>query len=172
MARIVHCHPSRTKYDYHIYTDLDFWDVRRIIKDLGTVKRNFGDQPPGDEFPSQVVGMDLGKGVAKEIGRRIAKAIVSPPRHIIVRSLVMEDFFEFDPKKYYPARWTPSRMLHFTFCRLPREQGVVNSPFKTVKLSWAGESIRVERVQRDEKYDPVIRSLSDVKRRFVAPSCF
>jgi hypothetical protein len=28
MARIIYCHLSQSKYDYHIYTDLDFWDSR------------------------------------------------------------------------------------------------------------------------------------------------
>jgi hypothetical protein len=172
MAGIVHCHPGRTKYDYHIYTDLDFWDARRILKGIGTVKRNFGDMPPGDVFPTQVVGLGLGRGVAKEIERRIGKAIISPPRHFVVRSLVMEGFFEFDPGKYYPARWSAEQMLHFTLRRLPLEQGIVNSPFKTVRLSWNGGLIRVERVQREAKHDPVIRSLSDAKRRFNVPSCF
>ncbi len=103
MAHIIHCHPTQTAYEYHIYTDLDFWDARKILKELAVVKRNFGQEPSGDEYPTQVVGNDLPRSVRAEIEKRLRKAIVSPPRHVIVRSILSERFFEFDPSVYYPA---------------------------------------------------------------------
>jgi hypothetical protein len=172
MARIIHCHPSRTRYDYHIYTDLDFWDARRILKDLALVKRNFGADPSGDDFPAQVVGLGLLPSDTRKIEKRLKKAVASPPRHVIVRSMLSEGAFEFDPFQYYPARWTPSRMLYFTFHRLPLEQAALSTAYQTVSLGWVQNKIRVERVQRKEKYDPVIRSKEEATRRLMVPACF
>ena len=172
MARIVHCHPSQTQYDFHIFTDLDFWDARLVLKDLAVVKRNFGQQPSGDEFPTQVVGKDLSRPARAEIERRIKRSVSSPPRHLIVKSVLMDGFFEFDPAHYYPARWNPSRMLHFTYLRLPLEQGGLNSPYRTVRLHWVDGKIRLERVQRDAKHDPPITSRKEALRKQHVPLCF
>jgi hypothetical protein len=172
MARIIYCHPNQTKYDYHIYTDLDFWDARRLVKDLAIVKRNFGKWPSGDEYPTQVVGYGLERSTVKAIEKRLARAIVSPPRHVIVRSMLFQGFFEFDPAKYYPKRWRKSLMLFFTYRRLPLEQSLLSNLYQTVQLSWVGEIIRVERVQRAAKYDPVIRTPRDARRDGIVPSCF
>jgi hypothetical protein len=172
MARIVHCHPSQTRYDLHIFTDLDFWDARRILKDLAVVKRNFGQEPPGDEFPTQVVGDDLSRSVKARIEKRLRKAIASPPRHVIVNSVLMQEHFEFDPARYYPARWSPSRMMRFTLHRIPLEQSGLNSPFRKVIAQWVGGRIRVERVPREAKYDPPITTLKESLRRKNVPSCF
>jgi hypothetical protein len=172
MARIVHCHPSQTEYDYHIYTDLDFWDARKILSDLAVVRRNFGEQPPGDEFPTQVVGTGLSRPTRARIEKRLGRAIPSPPRHVLVRSVLMNEFYEFDPTLFYPARWTPSRMLHFTIRRLPLEQSGLSSPFRTVRLQWVEGKIRIERVPRDVKYDPPITSRKEALRRRNVPSCF
>ncbi|MBU2498815.1 MAG: hypothetical protein KKE57_07950 [Proteobacteria bacterium] len=172
MARFIHCHPRLTKYDFHVYSDLDFWDARKLLKDLALVKRNFGDSPSGDEYPAQVVGIDLGRSVKKEIEKRLKRAIVSPPRHAVVDALLTRGYMEFDPLAYYPSRWPPSRMLHFTIHRLPLENAALNSPYKTVNISWRDGKIRVERVQREKKYDPVIRSKKDALRRIRGPGCF
>lgn len=172
MARIVHCHPSRTHYDFHVYTDLDFWDARRILKDLAVVKRNFGEDPPGDEFPTQVVGDDLSRSDRARIEKRLRKAIPSPPRHVMVRSVLMQEFFEFDPAHYYPARWSPGRMMHFTFHRIPLEQSGLNSPFREVVLQWVGQNILIERRPRETKHDPPIITRKQVLRRKNVPSCF
>lgn len=172
MARIVYCHPSQSKYEYHVYTDLDFWDARRIIGNLAAVRRNFGEQPPGDEFPTQVVGDGLDRSGTKEIEKRLKKAITSPPRHVIVRSMVMDGCFEFDPLKYYPARWSHGQMLRFTTYRLPLEQSALCNPHQTVEIFWKEGLIRVHRIQRDAKHDPVIRTMEEAKERFQVPSCF
>lgn len=172
MARIVHCHPSQTEHEYHIYTDLDFWDTRKILGDLTVVKRNFGKDPSGDDYPTQVVGNDLPRSVKAKIEGRLGKAIVSPPRHVIVRSILSEGFFEFDPHAYFPARWPKSRMLHFTYHRLPLDQPSLNSAFKTVRVFWADRKIRVEQVQRTEKFDPVITTKKEALRRQRVPGCF
>ena len=172
MAHIVHCHPTQTTYEYHVYTDLDFWDTRKILKPLALVKRNFGQEPSGDEYPTQVVGNDLPRSVRAEIEKRLRKAVVSPPRHVIVRSILSGGLFEFDPFLYYPARWSPSRMLHFTYARLPLDQPSLNSAFKTIRLSWVGRKLRVEQVQRSGKYDPVIGSRKEAMRRQRVPGCF
>jgi hypothetical protein len=172
MARIIYCHPTQTKYDYHIYTDLDFWDTRRILKDLAVVKRNFRRDPSGDEFPAQVVGTDLGFSRREKIAGRLGKAVVSPPRHIIVSSMLDHGFFEFDPYRYYPDRWSPSRMIRFTYHRLPLEQSALNTPYRAIRLSWVGGKIRVERIQRAEKYDPTIRDKKEARRRLIVPTCF
>jgi hypothetical protein len=172
VARIIHCHPSRTRYDYHVYTDLDFWDARRILKDLAIVKRNFGRDPSGDEFPTQVVGVDLPPSATRKIEKRLKKAVVSPPRHVIVRSMFSEGSVDFDPCEYYPSRWTQSRMLHFTYHRLPLEQSALNTVYQTVTLVWINGKIRVEKVRRKAKYDPVIRSKKEATRRLMVPACF
>jgi hypothetical protein len=172
MARIVYRHPRLSKFDYHILTDLDFWDARRLLKDLVTVKRNFGEWPPGDEFPTQVVAEGISRKVIKEVERRLSQAIVSPPRHVIVRSIMMQGFFEFDPAFYYPLRWSQSRMLHFTYKRLPLEQGLLNNLYQTIELTVVDGRIRVGRVQRAQKFDPVIRTAQDARRRTQVPSCF
>jgi len=172
MARIIYCHPSQTKYRYHIYTDLDFWDARRLLKDLATVRRNFGRSPSGDEFPTQVVSMNLSPSVVKKIEKRLKKAIISPPRHIVARSMVYSGAFEFVPLEYYPERWTKSRMMHFTRHRLPLQQGSLCNPYQTVKLTWVDDRICVERVQRERKYDPVIRNRKEAKANVIIPSCF
>ena len=74
MAKIIHCHPSKATNEYHIYTDLDFWDTRLILKDLATVKRNFGTDPPGNDYPTQVVGDDLNRSAKATIEKRLRKA--------------------------------------------------------------------------------------------------
>ena len=172
MARIVYCHPGRTTYPYHVYTDLDFWDARRIITNLATVKRNFGPNPSGDDFPTQVVGAGLSGRIEKEIEKRLKRAIISPPRHVIIGAIIDQGSFEFDPARYYPAHWTSSRMLRFTFFRLPLNQSVLNSPYKKPRLSWVEGKIRIEVVQREEKYDPALRTREEARRRLTGPSCF
>jgi hypothetical protein len=82
MAKIIHCLPGKATNDYHIYTDLDFWDARLILKDLATVKRN-RQRSSGDEYPTQVVGDDLSRS-SKATIEATQKAVVSPPRHVLV----------------------------------------------------------------------------------------
>jgi hypothetical protein len=172
MAKIVYCHPGQTKYSYHVYTDLDFWDTRRLIRNMAVVKRNFGSWPPGDDYPTQVVGVDLERKAIREIEKRLTRAIVSPPRHVIVRSMVFDGYFEFDPTGYYPHRWSKELVLHFTYKRLPLAQGALCNPYQTVELRWHDEKLRLERVQRPEKHDPIIRTKEDARRHAVVPSCF
>jgi hypothetical protein len=172
MAKILHCHPSRTAYEFHLLTDLDFWDARRILKELAVVKRNFGKDPPGNEFPTQIVASGLTRTLKGKIESRLKRAIVSPPRHVIVDAIIEKGYFEFDPLDYYPHRWTRQRMYHFTYHRLPLDSAFFNSPFKTVRVSWTEGKIRIERVQREKKYDPVIGSREEALRRLRVPSCF
>ncbi len=173
MARIIYRHPRQSKYDYHIFTDLDFWDTRRILKNLVTVKRNFGSWPPGDEFPTQAVGVDLDRAVIKEVERRLSRAIVSPARHVIVQSMIFQGFFEFDPSSYYPERWSERLRLQFTYRRLPLDQAVLNNPYQTVRIRFVdGGKIRIDRIQRAEKFSPIIRTIKDAERRAHVPSCF
>ena len=172
MARIIHCHPARTAYDYHVFTDLDFWDARRIIKNLAVVKRNFGEDPPGDEFPTQIVADDLSRLDKAKIEKRLKKAIISPPRHLVVKEILIKEHFDFDPLDYYPRRWSREKMRRFTIHRLPLDNATLNSPYRTVKVTWTDGKIRVERIRRDEKLDPVIRSKEDSLRRMRVPGCF
>lgn len=172
MARIVYCHPSQTKYDYHIFTDLDFWDARKVIQDLATVKRNFGRHLPGDDFPTQITADHLPPAVIRRIEKRLRQAIVSPPRHVIVRSMIFDGHYEFDPRIFYPERWSPALMMHFTYRRLPLNQGALNNPHQEVRLAWIGDKIRVDKVQRTQKYDPVIRSAGEARKHMLGPSCF
>jgi hypothetical protein len=172
MARILYCHPSLTQYSFHIFTDLDFWDTRRLLSGLALVKRNFGENVPGDDYPTQVVGSGLSPQTIRAIEKRVKHAIASPPRHVIVRSMVMDGFYEFDPVRYFPARWTRTRMIHFTNHRLPHQQGVISNPYQIPRLTWVGERIRVDRIQRTEKHDPVIRTLRQAKHHFAVPTCF
>lgn len=177
MARIVYCHPRQTHYGYHIYTDLDFWDTRRLLKDLVvaqqvTVKRNFGKFLDGDEFPTQVVADHLGHATVRGIETRLGKAIIAPPRHVIVRSMIYDGHFEFDPLAYYPQHWHKHQMLRFTHSRLPLQQSALCTPYKTVRLFWTGNRIRVEQVLREKEYNPVIRTLKEHRAHFIVPSCF
>lgn len=172
MARIIYCHPSQTRYAYHIFTNLDFWDARRILKDLVTVRRNFGKQITGDELPTQIAADYLSRSTIRKIEQRLKKAVPSPPRHVIVRSMVFHGWFEFDPFKYYPRRWSRSRMLHFTYHRLPLRQGALSNPYQKVDVVWVGDLIRVTRVQREEKYDPVIKTHREAREALQVPSCF
>lgn len=172
MARIVYCHPSLTKHAHHIFTDLDFWDTRKLVGGLATVKRNFASKMSGDDYPTQVVGDTLSPAAIRTIERRIKQAIASPARHVIVRSMITDGYFEFDPLRFYPERWSRSRMLYFTNLRLPHTQGVVSNPYQVARVYWVGDRIRVDRVQRAEKFDPVIRNAREARRSFVVPTCF
>ena len=140
--------------------------------DLALVKRNYGDEPSGDDFPTQIVGKDLSRSVKQKITYRLEKAIASPPRHIIVRAIMNDGFFEFVPAKYFPDRWPLARIFFFTFNRLPLEQSKLNSPYKMPRVSYSGGRIKVFSVQRDEKYDPVIDNIKASRRRRFIPSCF
>jgi hypothetical protein len=172
MARIIYRHPSRTGGAYHVYTDLDFWDARCILGDIAVVKRNFEDAPPGDEYPTRVVAKRATLSTTVEIEKRLKKAIASPPRHVIVRAMFADGSFEFDPAKYYPARWSQARMLHFTYHRLPLQQPALTTTYQTVQIGWVNDKIRVERIRRKEKYDPAILDRKAAKRRLRVPSCF
>jgi hypothetical protein len=172
MARMIHCHPGRTTYSFHVFTDLDFWDARRILKNLAVVKRNFGQDPPGNEFPTQVVTEDETRSTRAKIEKRLKKALVSPPRHVVVDDILKDGFFEFDPLDYYPGHWSRERMFHFTLHRLPLDNAVLNSPFQTARVTWQGRKIRVERIKRKEKYDPVIHTKEEALKRMKIPGCF
>jgi hypothetical protein len=172
MARIIYRHPSQTEGRYHIFTDLDFWDAKRILAELAQVRRNFGRNPSGDEFPTQIVCEDPTRGVRSSIENRLKRAIVSPPRHVIVQVMIDNGSFEFDPAKYYPPHWSRKRMRHFTWHRLPLEQSALSTPYHTSTLEWKGDLLRVERVRRTEKYDPVVKSKKESMRRLRVPSCF
>lgn len=172
MAQLVYGHPSASKYRFHVFTDLDFWDARRILKDVALVKRNFGHSPPGDFYPTQVVSQDAGRVLAAVIERRLRKAIASPPRHVIVRSILLDGYFQFDPLLYYPARWGVERMLRFTWWRLPLDQSLLSDPYHTVRVFWVEGKIRIERETRAAKHDPVIRTRRDARKYLVIPSCF
>jgi len=172
MAKIIHCHPSKATNDYHIFTDLDFWDARLIVKDLATVKRNFGIDPPGNEYPTQIVGDDMSRSAKAAIEKRLKKAIVSPPRHVLVDGILKEGYFEFNPQGYYPKRWSRERMFNFTYRRLPLNSAILNSPYRTVRVSWNNDKIRIERIPREKKYDPVIETKQQSLRRRNVPSCF
>lgn len=173
MARVIYCHPSQTRHDYHVYTDLDFWDARKLLRDLATLRRNFGRQPDGDVYPTQVVADSIPRAQIRMIERRLARAVASPPRHVVVKAMLMEGAYEFDPNSYYPQRWSPARVLHFTWRRLPMEQSALNSPYKTVRVTLTDSGkIRIEQVRRDAKHDPVVRTPQDARRRQIVPSCF
>jgi len=144
MARIIYDLASRGKGFYHIYTDLDFWDARGVLKGLAKVKRNFGTSPPGDQYPTQVVVENLSSKVRGEIEKRLKRAIPSPPRHLIVQSIIFSGKYEFDRRKYYPDRWPPERVVFFTRKRLPMNQPVINSPYKWVELSIRGNTLTIQ----------------------------
>jgi hypothetical protein len=63
-------------------------------------------------------------------------------------------------------------MFNFTYRRLPLDSAILNSPYRTVHVSWKDGKIRIERVQRDKKHDPVIQTKQQALRRRNAPSCF
>ncbi len=172
MARIVHCHPGRTSYAYHVFTDLDFWDARKIVGDLASVRRNFSQDPPSREFPTQVVSEDISRSDRFRLEKRLKKALVSPPRHIVVEGILNEGFFEFDPLGYYPDRWSKKRILYFTIHRLPLDNAALSSPYQTVCVEWRDTKIRVEKVKRKEKYDPLILTKEESRKRLKVPACF
>ncbi|MEJ5301461.1 MAG: hypothetical protein WHS38_10785 [Thermodesulforhabdaceae bacterium] len=175
MAKIIYAHPTVKGYAHHIFTDLDFWDARKILRDLFdylSVRRNFGNNPPGDEFPTQIVFEKTSKIVLAKVEARLKKAIPSPPRHVVVRHMILNGFFSFNPSDYYPNRWSKEKIEHFTWCRLPLEQTALCSPYQTVVLEWCGELLVVKRTQRSEKYDPKITTYKEERRWRFIPSAF
>ncbi len=171
MARIIYDLASKGKGLYHIYTDLDFWDARGVLKDLAKVKRNFGKSPPGDQYPTQVVVKDLGSKVKRQIEKRLKRAIPSPPRHLIVRSIIFSGKFEFDRRKYYPDRWSPERVLFFTRKRLPMNQPVINSAYKWVKISISGNTVIIQQHQGARQEETQASGKKGKKATF-GPVCF
>ena len=172
MARIIYDHPRHGGFGYHIYTDLDFWDARRILKDLVAVRRNFGESPSGRLFPTHVALEAVDPETARTIEHRLGKAVASPPRHVVVEEVLERGRFEFDPRAYCPARWSRSRMLRFSAHRLPIHQPPLATPHHEVRLSWSGERVLAERIRRERKHDPVISDAREARRRRFAPSCF
>jgi hypothetical protein len=171
MARIIYDLASRGKGRYHIYTDLDFWDARGVLKGLAKVKRNFGNSPPGDKFPTQVVVEDLSQKVKREIEKRLKRAIPSPPRHLIVQSIIFSGKFEFDRSKYYPDRWSAAKALFFTQKRLPMNQPVINSRYKWVELSIHGDTVTIQQHQGARPENPQTAGKKSKTEAF-GPSCF
>ena len=171
MARIIYDLASRGKGSYHIYTELDFWEARAVLKGLAKVKRNFGTSPPGDQYPTQVVVEDLSSRVKGEIEKRLKRAIPSPPRHLIVQSIVFSGKFAFDRRKYYPERWSSERVIFFTRKRLPMNQPVINSRYKWVELSISGNSVTI---QQHKGVRPEVPETGGKKGKTAAfgPACF
>lgn len=172
MARMVVCHPSQTKHAYHVYTDLDFWDARKILKDIAIVRRNFGSDPSGDVYPTQVIADDASATLVRKIEKRLKRAIVSPPRHVVVHEMILNGTFEFDPQDYYPRRWSRERMMHFTFHRMPLQQSSLSNQYQMVVIDWREGRIRLERVQRDARHNPVIHTAEEARKLLHVPSCF
>ncbi|UCG12504.1 MAG: hypothetical protein JSU72_18775 [Deltaproteobacteria bacterium] len=171
MARIIYDLASRSKGWYHVYTDLDFWDARAVLRGLARVKRNFGKSPPGDLFPTQVVVEDLSHEVKTGIERRLKRAIPSPPRHLIVQSIIFSGKYEFDRRKYYPDRWSPAKALFFTRKRLPMNQPVINSPYKWVELSIQGNTVTIQQ-RRGAPPEKAQGGSQGDKSASYGPSCF
>jgi hypothetical protein len=171
MARIIYDLASKGKGLYHIYTDLDFWDARGVLKGLAKVKRNFGKSPPGDQYPTQVVVEDLSSRVKQEIEKRLRRAIPSPPRHLIVQSIIFSGKFAFDRRAYYPERWSVERVLFFTRKRLPMNQPVIDSAYKWVELSIDENTVTIQQHQgaRPEKIET---SEKQGKKETFGPTCF
>jgi hypothetical protein len=63
-------------------------------------------------------------------------------------------------------------MFNFTYRRLPLNSAILNSPYRTVRVFWQNERIRIERIQRAKKYDPVVETKQQSLRRRNVPSCF
>ena len=172
MARIIYDLASKGKGLYHIYTDLDFWDARGVLKGLAKVKRNFGNSPPGDQYPTQVVVEDLSSRVKKEIEKRLKCAIPSPPRHLLVQSIIFSGKFEFDRRQYYPDRWSPEKVLFFTRNRLPMNQPVINSPYRWVEITIKDNTVTIQQHQGtrpEQQIEPVTKKARTVG---FGPSCF
>ena len=170
MARIIYDLASKGKGLYHIYTDLDFWDARGVLKDLAKVKRNFGTSPPGDRYPTQVVVEDMSSRVKREIEKRLKKAIPSPPRHLIVRSIIFSGKFEFDRRTYYPDRWSPEKVLFFTRKRLPMNQPVIDSAYKWVELSINDTVVTIQQHQ-GVRPEGLETSEHKAKKETFGPTC-
>ena len=171
MARIIYDLASKGKGLYHIYTDLDFWDSRRLLKGLAKVKRNFGNSPPGDKYPTQVVVEDMSQRVKGEIEKRLKRAIPSPPRHLIVQAIIFSGKFEFDRRQYYPDRWSANRVLFFTRKRLPMNQPVINSEYKWVELSISDNIITIQQHQGTRPKATQAGKKSG-KQEAYGPTCF
>ena len=171
MARIIYDLASRGKGFYHIYTDLDFWDARGVLKGLAKVKRNFGTSPPGDQYPTQVVVEDLSSRVKREIEKRLKRAIPSPPRHLIVQSIILTEKFEFDRRKYYPDRWSSAKVVFFTQKRLPTNQPVINSRYKWVELSINGNTVTIQQ-RKGVRPDAPEAAGKKGKHAAFGPACF
>ncbi|MCX7823280.1 MAG: hypothetical protein N2260_07555 [Syntrophobacterales bacterium] len=175
MAKIIYAHPKLRGYDFHLFTDLDFWDARKVLKDLLeflSVRRNFGVAPPGDEFPTQIVIQEPTKEIVSKVENRLRKAIPSPPRHVVVRHMIFDGYFVFDPAKYYPKNWSKEKIEHFTWCRLPLDQTSLCNPYETVVFEWHEKILLVRRVKRSHKHDPKITSNREKRKWCFIPSAF
>jgi hypothetical protein len=170
MARIIHDLKAWSEGRYRLYTDLDFWDARKILRSLSTIRRNFGESPSGDQYPTQVMVDGPSAQVRREIEKRLLRAIPSPPRHLIVQSIVLSGRFSFPWRRYYPARWSPSRALFFTRKRLPLNQPVISSRYRWVELSMVGETIVLEQRQGSPPRDAAPSDKGAKPERW-GPSC-
>ena len=171
MARIIYDLASRGRGFYHIYTELDFWDARGVLRGLAKVKRNFGNSPPGDLYPTQVVVEDLSPRIKGEIEKRLKRSIPSPPRHLIVQSIIFSGKFEFDRRRYYPDKWSPGKVIFFTRKRLPMNQPVINSPYRWVELSVKGNTVTIEQRKGTRSEAPETAEKRG-KREAFGPACF
>jgi hypothetical protein len=112
---------------------------------------------------------DFSQGVRAEIEKRLKRAVASPPRHLIVQSIIFSGKFEFDRRKYYPDRWSAARVLFFTRKRLPVNQPVINSRYKWVDLSIENNTVTI--VQR-QGVPPEGTEISEKKSSTYGPACF
>lgn len=175
MARVIYAHPAKRGYPLHVFTDLDFWDARKIFRDkldLLSVRRNFGKDPDGDLYPTQIVSEERSARLRGLVEKRLRKAIVAPPRHVVVREMILNGYFRFRPYDYFPERWSKSLIERVVWFRLPLEQSALCTPYYTVELVWEGEEIIVRRVHREKKYDPVIRTREEARKYRIIPSSF
>ncbi|SFM40931.1 hypothetical protein [Thermodesulforhabdus norvegica] len=175
MARIIYAHPSRRGYPLHVFTDLDFWDARKIFRDklgLLSVRRNFGKDPDGDIYPTQIVSDERSQRLKNLVEKRLRKAVVAPPRHVVVREMIMNGSFRFRPYDYFPDRWSKSLIERVMRFRLPLEQSALSTPYYTVELVWEGDELVVRRIHREKKHDPVIRTPEEARKYRIIPSGF
>lgn len=175
MARIIHAFPTRYGYQLHVFTDLDFWDTRKIFRDkldLLSVRRNFGKDLDGDVFPTKIVSNDNSYKLRSLVERRLKKAITSPPRHVVVREMILFGTFCCKPYDYFPKRWSRRLVEQVVWSRLPLEQSALCTPYYTVELIWEGDKLIVRRLHREKKYDPPIRTLKEARRDRIIPSGF
>jgi len=136
MAQIIYKQPSRDKHAFHVFTNLDFWDARKVLRGLAVVRRNFGEDPPGWRYPTQVVAEGAGRTSVRAIERRLHRAVPSPPRHVVVEEMLNQPPLE-TPHFEVTLQWDGDRIRADRVRRTEKYDPVIQTPEEQQRRQFA-----------------------------------